>query len=147
MLFESLFLVSWMLFNSFYFILCSFTRILIKGMDQSGTFLLVKGLGLYFSLMRPQETSMPPKVWIVKRRHTMYCMHKPLIAGQTSFWNRNQSLLLKCKTSMTMHLNSLMDHSLPLYRKCLTLVRRINFFFHAGVCLRLRGHLFDVLTL
>uniref|UniRef100_A0A8C5SB02 Uncharacterized protein n=1 Tax=Laticauda laticaudata TaxID=8630 RepID=A0A8C5SB02_LATLA len=76
--------------------------ILTKVMDQSNTFLPVKGLGLSLLLMTRLETSIQPKL---------------LIDGQTSHLSLNLSLLSKYKISMTMHPNLQMDHILLLCQR------------------------------
>lgn len=104
----------------------SCTPIPTKVMDQSSTSLLEKGLGLYLLLMTQQGTSIQPKAWIERRRHTTCCMPRPLTDGQTGHLSQNQSLLSKYKTSMTMHPNLQMDLTSWLCQRCLIWVRRIS---------------------
>lgn len=104
----------------------SCTPILTKVMDQSNTSWLEKGLGLYLLLTTLQGTSIQLQASTGRRRHTTYFMPRPLTDGQTSHWNLNRNLLSKYKTSMTMHPNLQMDHTLLQCRRCLIWVRRMR---------------------
>lgn len=90
--------------------LCSFTQTRIKVTDLSGTFWTGKELGIFSSLTKWQEISMPLRAWIGKGNRIMSCMRKPWIGTRRRPWSQSQSSSLKYKTSMIMHPNFQMDH-------------------------------------